>query len=145
MEQFDSNGDGLVTHAEIEAARAAEFAGADSDQDANLSYSEFTALQAQRKAERLASEFAMLDQDSSDSISAEEFADGQPQERADKAALIFSLADSDSDGGLSLSELQALRETHSLHHYVHLDQNDDGIVSEAEFTSAAPPAGPRGR
>ena len=83
LERFDADDDGRVTREEIEAVRAAEFADADSDGDGVLSFAELEAFEQQQRQERLAEEFAQLDQDGSGGISAQEFSDGNPQDRAE--------------------------------------------------------------
>lgn len=140
IERFDTDGNGRVTRQEIEAVRAADFAGADLDGDGALGYVELQTLEEQQKAERLAHAFASLDEDDSGAISDREFVDGHPREGAEAAAFVFSIADTDGNDSLSQEELAALRQLGpGPWHFTILDHNSDGSISQDEFVAASSP------
>lgn len=110
FEQFDADGDGLVTEAELSARRAARAAALDADADGYLSAEELTAFYQAQAAERIASmvarEMARADADGDGRISAaEKMLGGEGR----MAARLFERADADGDGAVSRAEFDAAR------------------------------------
>lgn len=105
FEQFDSDGDGSVTRAELEAmGPASAFADADANDDGMLEGDELTAFQAARQAAR----------------------EAQRQQR------MLQRFDADGDGKLSLEELQTTAQGPQ-RMFDRLDTDNDGAVSEEEM------------
>ena len=105
LTEFDTNGDGDISKAEIDAKRAATFADADTNADGALSQAELVAhheaKQAERKAKRQAAMFAKLDADGNGTISADEF-NSRPMRGFDKM-------DTDGDGVITEEEREAMK------------------------------------
>ena len=100
---FDSDGDGLVSRAEFEAAAAERFERLDANGDGMLSRDELRdgALSARgRMAERRGERFAAID--------------------------------TDGDGAWSLAELQAVRPELTQERFAQMDADGDGLISEDE-------------
>ena len=78
MKAMDTNGDGDISKAEIEAFRTTMFNEVDANKDGSLSLPEMTAhheaKEAERRAERQARHFAKLDTDGDGKVTAAEFA-----------------------------------------------------------------------
>ena len=70
FQQFDTDGDGAITKAEIDAAAAARFAEADADKDGKLSAEELAARGPAQMFDR-------LDADKDGTLTAEELADAR--------------------------------------------------------------------
>lgn len=113
FEQMDTNGDGFITAAEIEAGRAARFASADTDGDGALSADELKAAHAARAAEKGREMRA---------------------EKSDKRlARKMKKMDANKDGKISQSEMQK-RSTSEI--IERLDTDKDGKISKAEAEAA---------
>ncbi len=105
FEQFDTNGDGQITEAEIAAAREARFAEADTDGDGQLSVDELAAQAEARQADRM--------------------------ER--RAARMLERLDTDGNGFVSAEEMASIGEgRRGGSMFDRLDANDDGVVTEEE-------------
>ncbi len=108
LERFDTDGDGSVTRAEIDAVRAAGFEAADSDGDGLLNAEELAAWQEarrdERQAARAAARLARLDSDGDGMISAEELAAAGPP------MAMFDRLDADDDGSLTAAEIEAAQD-----------------------------------
>ncbi len=72
-ERFDTNGDGQITEAEIEAAQRARLAEFDSNGDGVLSLGEFEDLWRERNRGRLVDAFQRLDDDGDAAVTFDEF------------------------------------------------------------------------
>jgi hypothetical protein len=96
MERFDTDGDGTVTQAEIDAARAAELAEYDADGDGNLTLEEYQAFWLDRVYERMVDSFQALDANGDGEITVEEFNAG--------LANIVARLDQNGDGGLNADD-----------------------------------------
>lgn len=94
LENADSDHDGKVTRQEFTAARAAQFAKLDSDNDGFVD-------DAAAGGQRAAAVRGRLDRDGDGKISKEEFVDGP--------ALLFTRFDADHNDVLDAKELQAAR------------------------------------
>lgn len=106
LEQLDTNGDGAISQAEVDAKRAAEFSAADSNGDGAVSLDELTAhreaKRAEMKAKREAAMFAKMDVNGNGVIDPDEFGG-----RADK---MFDRFDTDEDGLITAEEREAAKE-----------------------------------
>lgn len=108
LESYDTDGDGLITRAEIETRRAERFAAADADGDGALSPAELVAMQEAIRAEvqvaRATRAIARMDDDGDGLLSSEELA-----QRTPLLAPIFDRLDADGDDAISREELAAAR------------------------------------
>ncbi len=107
VQQFDRDGDGAVTRAEIDAVRAERFAEADADGDGTLSQEEAFAAAEARRAER------------------------EALHRQARAAAMFNRLDTDGNGALSQEELAAATGPEQM--FDRADRNDDGVLSAEEI------------
>jgi Ca2+-binding EF-hand superfamily protein len=150
--QYDTNKDGIINRAEIEAGKAAEFTKADTNADTFLSWDEFKAWNESKKAAQTASIFNVMDADANGSVSSAEFVNASSDRKATQAAGMFALADTNADGALSLEELAALRSGGDsveklLEMFTGMDANADKQLSVTEFggksgmAKRTPPAG----
>lgn len=73
LEQFDTDGDGAVTQAEIDAFRDGRLQEFDSNGDGALSLEEYQALWLNAMRERMVDQFQHHDDDGDGSVTAEEF------------------------------------------------------------------------
>ncbi|MEO1539642.1 MAG: EF-hand domain-containing protein [Pseudomonadota bacterium] len=103
FEAIDTNGDGQVTPAEMEAMRAARFAEVDTNGDGELSQAELLARAEQRDADRMTQRIERFidraDEDDNGTLSLAETSPGN----ADR---IFSRLDSNDDGVISAEEFE---------------------------------------
>lgn len=98
QETYDADGDGAVTQAEIDGARAARAAEFDLDGDGTLSLSEYEALWLDAMRERMVRRFQRHDRDGDGLVTAEEF-----QRRTSNLVM---LRDRNGDGALSIEDLR---------------------------------------
>jgi hypothetical protein len=89
---YDTDGNGTVTQAEIDAVRAAELATYDANGDGTLNLEEYQALWLAKVYERMVDAFQHLDANGDGNVTAEEFNAG--------LANIVALRDADGDGAL---------------------------------------------
>jgi hypothetical protein len=89
---YDTDGNGTVTQAEIDAVRAAEIATYDANGDGTLNLEEYQALWLARVYERMVDAFQELDANGDGTVTAEEFNAGLNN--------IVALRDADGDGAL---------------------------------------------
>jgi len=101
--ELDSDGDGSLSTAEIQARADARFAAMDSNGDGVISADENAAAMAQKAAERAEMRFARLlewrDADGDGALSQLEMGDN-------RAERVFSRADANSDGMISAEEYE---------------------------------------
>lgn len=106
--RFDTDGDGKVTEAEIQASRAARAAELDADGDGKISLEELVAQEmrdAQARIEaRVKARIAAQDSDGDGMLSAAELAARPMPDR------MFQRMDADGDGAVSAEEMQARRD-----------------------------------
>ena len=105
--QIDTDSDGKITAAEMEAHRAARFAAADADGDGKLSADEMVAARDARRTARMTDMVTRMDTDGDGLLSAEELAEGA--NRRGPMDMLERL-DTDGDGALSLEELAQARD-----------------------------------
>lgn len=127
---FDADGDGVVTRAEAQAAASAAFAKFDVNKDGKIDKSDREA----RRAERLDKKFEALDADKNGSISKQEFTakrdrDGKRGQR-DQAGV-------DGQKGESQRKHRGHHRGGAMMMHKMADTNNDGAITQAEFTAAA--------
>lgn len=113
LEEFDSNGDGKLSQAEVDQARSDRLAQFDSDGDGQLNLQEFQALWLDRMHSRMVDQFQELDEDGDAVVTGEEFL--QP------FAKMIERMDRNKDGELSKEDRKRRRH----HDRVENDDNDD--------------------
>jgi hypothetical protein len=133
----DSNGDGAVTRAEVDAARAAEFARLDADRDGALTRDEMRAGHHRGRGQG-PEDGRGPDANNDGSVTREEFL-ARPN-------AMFDSLDANDDGVLSTAEMaerRGHRERGGRHGHGrhggpgHLDGDRDGRVTQAEFAAGA--------
>lgn len=97
MQSFDTNGDGNLTQAEIDAARADRFAQFDGDGDGRLTLGEYEALWLDAMRDRMVDGFQRLDDDGDAAVTAAEF--------VDPFAAMVSRMDRNDDGVLNSDDM----------------------------------------
>ncbi|MEQ8710763.1 MAG: EF-hand domain-containing protein [Rhodospirillales bacterium] len=117
FDRFDTNKDGKVTSAEVDALIDAQIAGVDGDKSNSLTKAEFTQLLAVLMEERINRRFAKLDDNKDGVISADELK--QPAQR------MVSWLDDDGDKAVSQKEArEGMSHRRRGHHEDH-DRDDD--------------------
>ncbi|MEQ8556718.1 MAG: EF-hand domain-containing protein [Henriciella sp.] len=105
IEKMDTNGDGQITKAEVEAHKAQRFAEADANGDGSLSMAEMEAFRAVQRARRMeARQQAMFDRRDANGdgvISADEF--------GGRGAMMFDRLDVDDDDIITADEIGAMK------------------------------------
>ena len=107
---LDTDGDGKLTAAELEAAHQARFAAADADKDGFLSADELAQMQLTEMAEMLAARSARMiermDGNGDGLLAPDEMAMGP------EPAKMIEHLDSDNDGAVSLEEAEEMAKGH---------------------------------
>ena len=98
IEQYDANGDGTLTQAEIDAFRQSRVDQFDGNGDGNLTIEEFEALWADGMRPRMVDRFQHLDEDGDGIVTSEEFQ--APFSR------MVSRMDRNDDGEITADEMQ---------------------------------------
>ncbi|NSY40037.1 EF-hand domain-containing protein [Leisingera sp. ANG59] len=106
FEEIDTDGNGEVTKAEIQAMKDAHFAKADANGDGKLSLEEMQAQARERAGERAARMLERFDKDGDGALSKDEM----PQPR--RAGKMFDRMDADGSGGISKGEFEEARARH---------------------------------
>mgnify|MGYP005845394363 CR=1 FL=1 len=101
FERLDADGDGKVTRAEIDAARAADLATYDANRDGVLSVEEFAELHAARTRDRMVRHFQFLDADGDGKVT--------EAEMEAPAARMLRRLDADGDGAVTREEVAEAR------------------------------------
>lgn len=104
LKEVDSNGDGVVTKDEADAAHQAHFGKSDTDNDGTISYEEFEVKAIERAREHAKKMFAHMDKDEDGNINAEEF--------SSRSAGKFDKMDVDGDGKVTKEEMNAHHKSH---------------------------------
>lgn len=99
LKEVDTNGDGVVTKDEADAAHLAHFAESDADSDGAISYEEYEAKAMERAREHFKKMFSHVDKDNDGQLSAEEF--------SSQGAGRFEKMDANSDGQVTKEEMKA--------------------------------------
>lgn len=102
---FDSNGDGQVTAAEIQAFGDARFAAIDTDGNGEISAAEFAAKSQSDNAERAQKMVDRFDADKSGGVSKDEMP--KPRDAGDRVAKMIERFDTNGDGQISQEEFAA--------------------------------------
>lgn len=109
FDTIDSDKDGKLSLAELEAYRAAEFKAADTNADGALDAEELAARELARFQERLADRTQRMidnkDNDGNGSLSADEIGKGPAEDN-------FARIDTDNDGMISKEEAKAAMKRH---------------------------------
>ena len=145
LSEYDTNGDGTVTSAEITAVKTADFNTADVDTSGSLTLAEYLNLEATVQTRRISTAFKSLDTDSSSGISLTEFTTSTSGTTATYLNNVFKLADKDADSALSLAEfteLQSKGANSGIWEFARMDTTVDQLLSLAEYTAV--PTAPTG-
>ncbi|MEM9780837.1 MAG: hypothetical protein AAF899_00035 [Pseudomonadota bacterium] len=97
-DDYDADGDGRVTQAEIDETRTAQHATHDGDGDGALSLTEYEALWLEAMRERMVRRFQRHDRDGDGQVTADEY--------LDTTSSIVELRDRTGDGALDLDDVR---------------------------------------
>ena len=106
FEALDTNNDGQLTRAEMEAHRAVRFADTDTNGDGLLSLEELQAKGEERAQKRAARMMDRLDANDDGLISEEELS----KMRSGRMGRMFDRVDSNGDGSISKAEFDTARQ-----------------------------------
>lgn len=126
LEKLDTDGDGAITKAEVEAAKAAKFAEADANGDGSLTMAELEAFKEAERTRRMEAMkqrmFEKSDTNGDGAISLDEF--------ESRGAPMFERADADGDGVISADEIEAMKEKRGKRGWHRGDRGGDDTGSE---------------
>ncbi|WP_349360012.1 hypothetical protein [Stappia sp.] len=148
MERFDTDGDGKLTQAEIDAVTAGMFGAADADASGGVTLPEFKTAFAREFADRKVRAFQRMDRDGDDALTRAEYdrmtarmesrMDDDDDDRrgwrkrwSGKRGGMMTHYDTDGDGTVTPQEIAAARAAL----FGDADQNADGALSLDEFES----------
>lgn len=133
--KFDADGDGVVTRAEQQTAATAMFARLDVNKDGKLDQTDRDARHEQMRTEM----FGRMDADNNGSISKDEFMKGKPGREGHGKHMGGPGMGMDDAGGHRMHGRQGMHGGHrgGMKMMKMADANNDGSVSQAEFTAAA--------
>lgn len=157
LAQYDTDGDGIVTEAEITAARTAKFTEADADNSGDLTLAEFENMRNSMRTLKIEAAFTAKDLDTSSTLNLTEFTTAATTNTNSRHQAyntsritlmnnVFALADVNGDAELSLEEfsnLKAKDNNGAIWEFARLDTSADQLVSQAEFL-ATPVRGSHG-
>jgi Ca2+-binding EF-hand superfamily protein len=109
FETFDTNGDGSLTQAEIDEARAAQLAKFDRDGSGGLSLAEYEALWLEAMRSRMVDRFQDFDDDGDGIVTKDEY--------SKPFARMVRFADMNDDGAISKDDM--------MRHHKRRDRDDD--------------------
>ena len=98
LESYDSNEDGKLTQAEIDAVRAERLAKFDADGDGSLTLQEYEALWLDAMRERMVDRFQSHDDDGDGRVTAEEF--------GERHSKMVARRDRDGDGEITRDDFR---------------------------------------
>ncbi|MEP2717672.1 EF-hand domain-containing protein [Pseudophaeobacter sp.] len=104
FEELDTDGNGEISKAEMEAHKAARFSATDTDGDGMISADEMLAKMQERAAKRVEKMINRMDKDGDGMLSAEEMAN------RGRHGDMFGRMDSDGNGAISKEEFDQARE-----------------------------------
>ena len=141
LQTYDTDGDGTITEAEIEARRAERFTAADANGDGALSAEELIAMEEAIREEvrqthataQATAAITRMDDNGDGLLQAEEL-----EARAPQIAPIFDELDTDNSGGISRAELEAS------HPQRDRDEDGVGLGGHSHGDSDGPQGGPGG-
>ncbi|MEP4197471.1 MAG: EF-hand domain-containing protein [Aliishimia sp.] len=113
FETLDTDGDGQITSAEMEARGAGRFALVDTNSDGGISLDELQATHAKRADDRAAKLMERLDTNGDKLLSAEEMSKSR---RGGGAGRLFKTADADKNGAISKAEFDQAMLAHKGRH-----------------------------
>ena len=128
FQEIDTDGDGQLSRAELEAHAAARFARADSNGDGFLSGDEIGKGHGGKRAQKM---LERLDRDGDGKLDAAELEAAGAERRQERHARMLERLDSDGDGRLSLAEISARRDMGEV--FDRLDTDNSGGLSAEEF------------
>lgn len=105
FEELDTDGNGEISKAEMEAHKAARFASSDSNGDGKLSAEELVAQAQKRAAKRVEKMIRHLDKDGDGMVSQEEMAN-----RGGRHGNMFARVDGDGNGAISKEEFEQAKQ-----------------------------------
>ena len=133
FEEFDTNGDGIITQAEIDLIGVAKFAENDTNGDGYLDADELAARKMDRNENRRGGERGHGSKGQNDQGNPE-LMEAQQQERVALAIThMIQRADTDGDGMLSMDEA---RPPKSGQMFERVDADNNGEVTKAEWDDA---------
>ena len=144
FETFDTNADGVITQAEIEANAGAKFAESDTNGDGFLDADELKAKMMERGEGRRGGDRGHGrdgDKGPKDGQGNPELMQAQKSERMDLAIThMMQRADTDGDGKLSMEEARPPKAGKMFEHF---DADENGEVTQEEWDAAVQQRGKR--